>query len=476
MTGRGLVIAVAQKLKELISTMSASLGSTPEGSAWCLKALHPSDAMVTITGVPDESAMSTVMMNYQTVFTLTVPAGSGSWDADVQLTPHPVQFARYLTARASGIGISAPSVGVMNSQLSGATHSAKFNVLTDLASAWRLAYYGCTVELDAPALSNQGAIAVCQKPVKPAVFCPTAYTAATGAGCGRPMHVWNADAWPSFPSIQATPNAYLGLAKEGAYVPLKLSRTSQRWTTTADSILINDDAILGGGEPIDEAANVFIGPAALGYLSGTNGPAMFPGMTLPYARAAPLAIVGQVTTPLLNEYVADICLKGLAEAAQVRFFFRVGIEMLVPPLSSLSSQLRVSPAFDPKAFEAYFHVSRQLKDGYPAEFNSLDKLWNVIESAASTVGPALSMIPVYGKFLGPIAEGAAALARYAKAPSGGGKQKQLQSAVAQEAASSAMHAAVAAKQRGGRRGGQQQQKKKGSKKRKGRRGGGESLL
>jgi len=40
-----------------------------------------------------------------------------------------------------------------------------------------------------------------------------------------------------------------------------------------------------------------------------------------------------------------------------------------------------SPQYDPVALNTYFEISRGLKDAYPADYNSLGKLWDVIKSA-----------------------------------------------------------------------------------------------
>lgn len=379
-----------QKLKSLISGMAPSLGATPDGAAWCMKALHPSDAAMDCRGIPDENSMSTVMMNYQSVFSIGVPAGTGDgWETNIQVTPHPVQFARYNRGNAGGGGVGHYVDPLLNTQLTGADHASKYDALTDLASAWRLAYFGVTVTLDAPMIANQGTVVVCQKPLRPNVF---AYGDLSGApvlaNMGRNLCVYNVANFPDYDVSQAMPNAYYGNAKDGVYIPMRLTHTSQEWHGPEDSLVACKDLQTGmTGRELDDDSSVPLDwVAACPGVLGVGTGAMFPGLRIPYAVNLPgnplhCGLDGDVTSRMLNAYVADICFKGLAEAATVKLFFRVGIELLVEPQSALSSQLHAAVMYDPAAFASYFNVSRQLKDAYPAEYNLLGALWPVIQSA-----------------------------------------------------------------------------------------------
>lgn len=430
----GLNLSTAQKLREVISSISGSLGSTPAGQSWCLKALHPSDAMVQCYGLPDENSMSTVMMNYQTVQEITVPGGTGDgWSLDLQVVPHPVVLARHSTRNAAGALVSSASVPTYNTQLAGATHSGKYDTLTDVAAGWRLAYFGVTVILDAPALSNQGTIVVCQKPVQCSLFNPAAPGGVGATTCGRHMAIYNSSLVPSFSSSQAMPNAYFASAKEGAYVPLRLTRTSQRWVSAADAVIAQNDYDLGPwGNDIEDSPSFQL-PTLAAAPPDLTGDAvsssMFPGLQRPFLSSVTNYIAGGVTSPLLNDYVADICLKGLSQAATVKCFFRVGLELMVLPASTLSAQLKVSPGYDPEAIVRYFQVSRMLKDAYPEEYNSLDKLWNVIRDAARVIGPSLSMIPRFGPMMSTAAGVIAGLPAAKSAETASAVEKEARQAV-----------------------------------------------
>jgi hypothetical protein len=66
---------------------------------------------------------------------------------------------------------------------------------------------------------------------------------------------------------------------------------------------------------------------------------------------------------------------------------------MVQPGTSLVSFAKVSPPYDPVAITEYYRLSRELKDAYPAEYNDLGKLWDVVKKAASFVSPVVKLLP-----------------------------------------------------------------------------------
>lgn len=74
------------------------------------------------------------------------------------------------------------------------------------------------------------------------------------------------------------------------------------------------------------------------------------------------------------------------------FYFRCGWEMQPLPGTNLVSFAKSSPPFDQRAISSYFAISRELKDAYPADYNDLGKILEVIKSAARVALPVASMI------------------------------------------------------------------------------------
>jgi hypothetical protein len=171
---------------------SSTFGDTPNGRDWCIKALHPSDPAVSITGVPDQSCASTVFVNWQQTTTLVAPAASSgtaqSWGSNIMILPTPSTFGRYTSTTDNGTTTFTSNGAIPNSTL-GTTSPAAYASMMDQYERWRLAYMGVTVYLDAPALSNQGSLVAAQYPVEPeACYAGAPVTSGSAYVCppGRP--------------------------------------------------------------------------------------------------------------------------------------------------------------------------------------------------------------------------------------------------------------------------------------------------
>lgn len=387
-----------QKLRTIIDAHNAPLGNTPTGRDWCIKALHPSDPLTEVRGIPDHSAHPSVLQNYQMTYRFTCDPGAvGTWGFESVILPNPVQFAVIKVTDSVGSRYLYP----LNSQLSGATVLTKTNDFIGQAQRWRLAYMGATAYLDAPALSNQGSIVAAQVPLE------YYYTSRTGkirtggitySACGLRVGVTTAEDVPDFTKTQSMPNAYFGRAEHGAYIPLKLTETCQDWVGAKDMFLPADDGVdkttLPGGAGNGEY--IFIGttgsaggwPLYTTACAGTQWGATYTDSD---------NLLGDAVTPLLNGVVAHLCAQNISVSGSFTIFFRVGIEMQVVPGSNMASHQKLAPPYDQAALDAYYAISRELKDAYPVEYNDLGKIWDVISSIAKTVAP---MIPVVGPAIG----------------------------------------------------------------------------
>lgn len=344
--------------------------------------------------------MPSVFLNYQTAVTVSPPAGStGSWAFDMTFTPHPVNFCHYHAY--DDTGTHSAQMSVLNAQLTGADHSAKYSTFKGLAQRWRLAYAGVTCVQDGASMTNQGSIAACQTAVQPLVWSAPLLRTSLGAAQEYDVPVgtyafgstrlvsWQAGDQPIFANCQSMPNAYLGLSKEGLYMPLRLSRTHQNWHSAHDEVM--------------NTGVVAISPYGFAQVpESTTGIYGWPYQDLQMCHrnaVSGLIAMGGVTSALCNDIVGHICAQNLALTTRYTFVFRVGFEVQVQPATILSPHQALSPAYDPMAVETYFKINRELKDAYPEEFNSLGKLWDFISSAAKTIAPALGVIPGYGPLI-----------------------------------------------------------------------------
>lgn len=374
---------------------TGTFGSTPNGIDWCIKALHPSDPMTEVRGIPDKSAAPSMFMNFQTVSTISPAASAtGTWSTDVQLIPHPIALGAFRKVDSTGTSFSE----VLNSQLNGADHVSKFNSFSRAFRRWRLAYASVTIYQDGPDLANQGTVVACQKPLD-LTQQTLSYGKSTSfnsvAVATYPMFYMQAEDFPDYTVSQSMPNAYFGRSRDGIYCPLKLTENHQQWHGPHDLIYQGSDSSLDTN------------PNSPSYLqstlaTSTNAASIggYPFTTLNALhvyRASPNeSYAGSPTSSFCNTNWADISFKNMAVTTSLSLFFRFGFECQVLPGSIYSPQLKLSPPYDPIALSTYYAISRELKDGYPADFNDLGKIWSAIKDAASLISPVVELIPGIG--------------------------------------------------------------------------------
>lgn len=414
------------KMSELIRSLEVA-SSTDTGRDWLIKALHPSDPVVECRGVPDGSAVPTVFLNYQTIHRINPPVGvtaTDTWNFDLNVIPDAIIHAACVTTITGGTPAPGDSYNIFNTSVPGGDYTLKLGSwLGNYPVRWRLAYYGLTMYQDGPALANQGTIGAAQYAVEPQewalagvanvivapppsssrdkVGAPIVYTTASRLAWSYPLQTLG-----SYESVMTMPNAHLGPSREGVYMPLRLTETDQDWVGFNDASMFLVPALDPGCDPV--------GPDGYQLLSSVVMPASFspPKLPFPSIRGAHIASAGpppdnstriygdKIFKPLSGMwgYVAG---RGLAPTSSMNCFFRVGIELQVVPGSPLSPQQKLSPKEDTQAVDAYFRISRQLKDAYPVEYNDLGKLWDVIKSVARIALPIVGMVPG----MGPIASG-----------------------------------------------------------------------
>lgn len=410
---------MSQALKGVITKEGRVFGDTNTGVDWCVKALHPSDPMTEVRGIPDQSAVPTLCMNYQSTATLTIaPTHTTPWAFDLTLLPHPIYFAYWDGIHAYDPATATTGEGVFqNSQLAPLGTSVPDMVVAwmALAKRWRLCYQSVTVLQDGPDLANQGTLAVCQSTFEPRLL-HTGAVYGTAVYAAPPLAYWDQTTeGPNFERSQAMPNAMIGRSRDGAYIPLKLTDTCQDWHSERDFIVPSN------------RGNVTTGSASgLVEVQATFTPA-FPFPTVVPFHGNTTACEGQAIPGLMNGNVAHLSARNLSDQTSFTFQFRMGVEIQLDPSSTLTPQLKLSPPYDPKALDVYFAISRELKDGYPADYNVTGKLWSAIKDALQIVAPAiLTAIPggqALVPMVGPVLEGATVVGRAVRARRKARKQK-----------------------------------------------------
>lgn len=362
-------------------------------------------------------------MNYQTIERIGAPADapSGStWSYNGTLVPHPITFAAHHVNSNSPTQPSVYSV-TNNAQIDGLTHRAKFSNFRSVARRWRLAYASATIIQDGPDLANQGTIVVAQVPLQPAFVNASFELPNPGAPLRERfvvamprIGVFHSSDLPDFASSQGMPNAYFNSSKQGAYIPLKLTKTCQEWHSSSDAMLVAPTANRNADEtgsqfesgltalsPGQEATWPFldVNPAAVplkavGFDSDTMA-------TIGDIPNDPITYAGDLTSALCNDVCAQITAQNMAVTTSLQIFYRFGFELQVLPQTMFSPQQKISPPYDGRAIKTYFAVSRELKDAYPEDYNSLGKIMKTIgEVVSDLVAPAANLIvPGSGRFI-----------------------------------------------------------------------------
>lgn len=389
-------LVASQKLRSIIDAHNLPLGTTQNGKDWCIKALHPSDPLTEVSGIPDQSAIPSVFVNYQTVAEITNPnpAAVGTWSADLALIPHPIGFL-YANVTDS-IGTLASSV--LNSQIAGATHSDKWQSWYTQFERWRLAYMSVSIYQDGADLTNQGTCVASQATVKPHYHYKSNLDAGNLCVSSCRLASFTVNDAPDYNKSQSMPNAYFNRSKEGCYMPLKLTETHQRWHSSGKAIQLTSATPTAAGQ------NISIPAASI----DTRYP--FPGLfTASQSAAVPPAVLGQATSDFCNDSWGLISFKNLALITKLQVFIRAGYELQVQPGTAMSPYQKLSPSHDELALRTYFAISRELKDAFPVDHNDLGKIWDVISGIAKTVAPALVAIPGIGPVLSTVVGGAASI-------------------------------------------------------------------
>jgi len=375
----------AQKLREIIDAQANPLGSTPDGTAWCLKALHPADPLTEVSGVPDESTNTSACLNWQQNYTAATPAaGDPTWDCEILFKADPTSFASVKTTSSGG----TVAYALVPNEALGANVPSAVTALIAGFEHWRLAYAGLSIHLTASMTTNQGTIVAAQYPVRSqdlgSIQAEDGYTSLYPA-----IRYTSANVEPDYENLVKMPNSYQGEARDGLYMPMKLDSNHVRWHTESDRRL---DA---SGWATGANVNLTIPMANLGtYPWPTlSNPAFYDAVSHGWSGT-------YVTMKMCNDLVGGIYIRGLDKAATLMLTMRQGYEVRCIPGSAFTSFLKVSPEHDMAAITNYYKISRQLKDAYPVEYNDLGKLWDLIKGAASVVSPMLSLIPGGGLIRG----------------------------------------------------------------------------
>lgn len=204
------------------------------------------------------------------------------------------------------------------------------------------------------------------------------------------------------------PNKFDGPAKDGCYVPLKITNSCESWISQSDLCMWLMRPLSKDVSPV-----IGSGSGPLGWESP------FPTLHSGWIKSW-TGVIGSdtLTSPLCNGNVADVSFWGLHPQASVKLVFRIGFEYQVNQQSAFVPNLRTSPSYDQVALQTYYAISRELRDAYPASYNDLSKLWGVVKRAFTTVAPILApaLGPIGGPIVAAVSKGVDVVDRYVTRP------------------------------------------------------------
>lgn len=333
----------SSKLMNQIQAMGVSLGKTPHGIAFATRALHPAHAVIGCEGIPDNTCLPSCMLEFRQNWTQSAPAGTtNSWSYLFVAIPSPIMLTASTVTNDATTPVTTDYYWY-NNQISGSGAVGKSTTWLQAVNAARLVYYGVTLFMDAPALSDQGTMcgAQVQQTWKVTYNLTTPTAAYNGPALG-------------YDNLINLPGAVQWVAREGAYVPIKLSSSNQ-----------------------------YIQQSTVYSYSGLTSPT-----------------TAQTIPQILDGMLGVLSFKNLSVNTSIRVTLRMGVEVQVPPSSPYSPFTRVPLMPDSDAITSYFTIASRLTDVYPASYNDWGKLWGVIKKVAGSVlRGAVRSIPIVGPAL-----------------------------------------------------------------------------
>jgi len=338
------------RLALIIKGSGIPLGTSAHGAAWCLAALHPAHPVYGLSSIPDNNCVSSCMVNFKSQYSISAPAGTtNAWSFEAAVLPNVWTWLVTTKTNDAAVPVVSP-VNYSNNQIVSAVN------WRNLVTAARLAYLGVTIFVDTPALADQGTLVASQVQQNWVVNYNTA----------QPYLSTYAAATVTYDNLINLPGTVSWVAREGAYLPLRLINSNFMWREQATQF---------------SYAGVIVGGAATG-----------------------------ATPQCLDSLIGVVSIKNLSPLASLRITIRMGVQCQSPPASVYSPFLSSPLPGDSDAIKAYFAVSAQMSDAYPSSYNDWGTLWSVIKKIAGPIlKGAIGAIPKVGPALIPVVEGVSQL-------------------------------------------------------------------
>jgi hypothetical protein len=404
-------------------------GVSGPGRDWLLRALHPASEK-RCPGLPDQSATPVFRPDYRMNTTITAPPGASAWDCLIWTPPGDVNAVFWATGAAGTdftTNAAPPGCQVGAIQLQ-SVDTSNFNitwndVLTparDYAAltqspqtkpaGFRHMFKSITVTQIASAVSDQGQVYAAQ-------FAPNmkhvgSFLGPQARGYDSGVNIPGSDppaSYQLYGSLYSTvlpasegdltamaPDFYMGASRDGVYLPLRLSGPTQPFARSVPTVTAYQSS---GSNNVISALDISPWPIGA-YIRPTANQPLLGGNAIPWVFTVPMT-QSDINALLVQDVNLDsgydninigvVIFRGLAGANGGQFGSTLQIKTIagheVAPSPQASARVFTEPAaqYEAKALEAYYALCLELKDAFPASYNSLESIWDAIKSVASNI-------------------------------------------------------------------------------------------
>jgi hypothetical protein len=427
-------------MRKAIDERLRRFGVKGPGREWLIRALHPAGETPS-PGFPDTSACNVMRPEFRMQATIAAPPDAPQWDCMIWSPPGDVNtiFYAYGASPCDFSHSSAPygaQVGVIRLQdgdtpldgiqitTFGDTTLERGIVSTLLpryqAVGFRHQFKSYTVHLIASSINDAGQVYSAQYPpnLTQRGTVQTVYQQRIGFDLPQYAANYYTTVLPTDETMLAAtaPGLYMGEARDGVYVPLRLAGPTQPFAI-ANTQLPVCGPVAGGStgllavDPAVTRLGSLICPSNAVYITSGTSPAyqgawpFFAASVYMMAPADGQPVCGLPSfgfdTAYDNMNIGVTFFRGLSgnnasfgAALQIKVI--AGLEAIPQPTAPERIYTEAPAPYDPKALEAYYAICMELKDAYPASYNSFETILDAIGSAASkvwdVVSPALTKV------------------------------------------------------------------------------------
>jgi len=396
------------------ANLKDTLGTTETGKGFVMKYAHPcSEEVPLVSGIPDHVSEAVTTPEFRTD-TVVGPIGTTTGNDDIEfIVPpfpeYPILYRRYAASSPPATRyegwryVTSPTVNTRSTyrelpRIAGArptetvvplTIGVKTSSYVDYYARSRGMYSGATFHLDAPALSDQGRVVAGQMALP---YDKQDSTLAHANG-------WNADGTVNNDAQGVIPHINL------ASLPLTESTLVQ--TCLGAGVWEARDGIymtMRYRDPVHLFVSTNDSPVVLGIGSNNSGvgttsiPDMMrftePGFSVlpPTGAIGTLVEYGLSPACVTNFNTGVVLFKGISGTANVQVKSVCGFENLVVAGNAVSPYQHASPSLDRLAIDRATEIAQQAPMVYPASYNDLSSILNVIKDVVNTVGTPLRQI------------------------------------------------------------------------------------